>query len=64
VCEKVAQILAVMAEPPDADSSVLTMPSCSIGIACYPADGEDADTLLSHADDDMYRIKRQRSVAG
>jgi len=64
VCEKVAQILAVMAEPPDADSSVLTMPSCSIGIACYPADGEDADTLLSHADDDMYRIKRQRSAAG
>lgn len=64
VCEKVVQILAVMAEPPDADSSVLTMPSCSIGIACYPADGEDADTLLSHADDDMYRIKRQRSAAG
>jgi diguanylate cyclase (GGDEF)-like protein/PAS domain S-box-containing protein len=64
VCEKVAQILAVMAEPPDADSFVLTMPSCSIGIACYPADGEDADTLLSHADDDMYRIKRQRSAAG
>ncbi|MBD0682271.1 sensor domain-containing diguanylate cyclase [Pseudomonas sp. V98_8] len=64
VCEKVAQILAVMAEPPDADSFVLTMPSCSIGIACYPADGEDADTLLSHADDDMYRIKRQRSATG
>lgn len=64
VYEKVAQILAVLAEPPDADSSVLTMPSCSIGIACYPADGEDADTLLSHADDDMYRIKRQRSAAG
>jgi GGDEF domain-containing protein len=40
------------------------MPSCSIGIACYPADGEDADTLLSQADDDMYRIKRQRSSAG
>lgn len=64
VCEKVAQILAVMADPPDADSDVLTMPSCSIGIACYPADGEDADTLLSHADDDMYRIKRQRTAAG
>ncbi|CAN7384281.1 diguanylate cyclase domain-containing protein [Pseudomonas umsongensis] len=64
VCEKVAQILAVMAEPPDADSFVLTMPSCSIGIACYPANGEDADTLLSHADDDMYRIKRQRSATG
>ena len=33
----------------------------SIGVACYPADGEDADALLSHADHDMYRIKRQRS---
>ncbi|WCM49449.1 sensor domain-containing diguanylate cyclase [Pseudomonas sp. WJP1] len=64
VCEKVAQILAVMAEPPDAGSGALTMPSCSIGIACYPADGEDADALLSHADDDMYRIKRQRTAAG
>jgi diguanylate cyclase (GGDEF)-like protein/PAS domain S-box-containing protein len=64
VCEKMAQILAVMAEPPDAGSDALTMPSCSIGIACYPADGEDADALLSHADDDMYRIKRQRSAAG
>nr|WP_180203339.1 sensor domain-containing diguanylate cyclase [Pseudomonas sp. SbOxS1]NYU03005.1 diguanylate cyclase [Pseudomonas sp. SbOxS1] len=64
VCEKVAQILAVMAEPPDDGSGALTMPSCSIGIACYPADGEDADALLSHADDDMYRIKRQRSAAG
>jgi len=64
VSEKVAQILAVMAEPLGPDFAGLTMPSCSIGVACYPEDGEDADTLLSHADGDMYRIKRRRSEAG
>lgn len=64
VSETVARILAVMAEPLDAESGSGKMPSCSIGIACYPADGEDADSLLSQADDDMYRIKRHRSAAG
>lgn len=60
---KVAQILAVMAEPLGAEFGGVKMPSCSIGVAIYPADGEDADTLLSHADGDMYRIKRHRSAA-
>lgn len=60
VSAKVAQILAVMAEPLGAEFGGMKMPSCSIGVAFYPADGEDADTLLSHADTDMYRIKRQR----
>ncbi|MGR3889205.1 diguanylate cyclase domain-containing protein [Pseudomonas sp. 1152_12] len=59
VCAKVAQILAVMAEPLGAEFGAVKMPSCSIGVAFYPADGEDADTLLSHADGDMYRVKRQ-----
>lgn len=60
VALRVAQILAVMAEPLGAEFGGLTMPSCSIGVAVYPADGLDADALLSHADGDMYRIKRQR----
>ncbi|PSS58455.1 sensor domain-containing diguanylate cyclase [Pseudomonas sp. BBP2017] len=64
VAEKVAQILAAMAEPLSAEFGAINMPSCSIGVAFYPADGEDADTLLSHADGEMYRIKRQRSAAG
>ncbi|WP_179179235.1 sensor domain-containing diguanylate cyclase [Pseudomonas sivasensis] len=60
IAERVAQILAVMAEPLSAEFDGVQMPSCSVGVACYPADGEDADTLLSHADGDMYRKKRQR----
>jgi diguanylate cyclase (GGDEF)-like protein/PAS domain S-box-containing protein len=60
---KVQEILAVMAEPLGAEFGGLEMPSCSIGVACYPADGEDADTLLSHADGDMYRLKRHGSAA-
>lgn len=64
VYEKVEQILAAMAEPLGGELGGLKMPSCSIGVACYPGDGEDADTLLSHADGEMYRVKRYRSAAG
>ncbi len=31
----------------------------SIGIALYPDDGQDIDTLLSHADDALYQVKHQ-----
>lgn len=64
VAAKVEQILTRMGEPLGAEFGGLKMPSCSIGVACYPADGEDAETLLSHADGDMYRKKRRRSAAG
>ena len=63
ISEKVAHIVAVMAEPLGLEFGGITMPSCSIGVAIYPEDGEDADTLLSHADGDMYRVKRHRSAA-
>ena len=58
VAEKIEQILMVMSEPLGAELGEVRMPSCSIGVAFYPADGEDADTLLSHADSHMYQIKR------
>ncbi|MCP1728577.1 diguanylate cyclase (GGDEF)-like protein/PAS domain S-box-containing protein [Natronospira proteinivora] len=64
VAEKLDQIVAVMAEPLGSDFAGVSMPSCSIGVACYPADGADADTLLSRADDEMYRMKRRLSAGG
>ncbi|BDB20321.1 diguanylate cyclase [Pseudomonas allii] len=60
VTGKVAHLLAVMAEPLGPEFGGVKMPSCSIGVAFYPRNGLDADTLLSHADGDMYRVKRQR----
>lgn len=32
----------------------------SIGIACFPAEGSDADALLAYADRAMYAAKRER----
>ncbi len=64
VSMKVEEIVAVLAEPLGAEFGGIKTASCSIGVACYPADGEDADTLLSHADDDMYRLKGRRSEKG
>ncbi|NWD02478.1 sensor domain-containing diguanylate cyclase [Pseudomonas sp. P7779] len=60
VSAKVQQIVAVMPQPLSAEFGAVKMPSCSIGVAFYPADGADADSLLSHADGEMYRVKRQR----
>lgn len=54
VSRKVEQIFTVMAEPLGTEFGGVKIPSCSIGVAIYPADGEDADALLRHADDDMY----------
>ncbi|PCF94660.1 sensor domain-containing diguanylate cyclase [Vreelandella nigrificans] len=64
VVAKVEKIRMAMNEPLGADFKGIKMPSCSIGVACYPIDGEDADTLLSYADSHMYRIKKRRSAAG
>ena len=33
----------------------------SIGVACFPDDGRDLDSLLAHADRAMYAAKRERS---
>ncbi|MEO7072145.1 MAG: sensor domain-containing diguanylate cyclase [Rhodanobacter sp.] len=46
--------------PPYALPDGLFRIDASVGIACYPTDGRDADTLLAHADRAMYSAKRQK----
>ncbi|MEJ2141880.1 MAG: EAL domain-containing protein [Gammaproteobacteria bacterium] len=47
-------------EPFNIDGRELNI-GVSIGIVCYPDDGEDAQTLLQHADIAMYMAKRNRT---
>ena len=55
VSEKLREQLSVGYELND---SVMLNISASIGIACYPYDGKDADELILHADNSMYHDKR------
>jgi diguanylate cyclase (GGDEF)-like protein/PAS domain S-box-containing protein len=50
------RIVATVEEPIQVDSSELFV-TTSIGIASFPADGGDAETLVKHADVAMYRAK-------
>jgi diguanylate cyclase (GGDEF)-like protein/PAS domain S-box-containing protein len=56
----VADGLRARLNPPYTLADGLYHLNASVGIACFPADGEDPDTLLSHADRAMYEVKRQR----
>jgi len=48
--------MASIAEPVTIEGQEFNL-SCSIGIATYPTDGTDPDTLIDHADIAMYRAK-------
>jgi len=52
-----AKITAKLSEPCWSEGRALSL-SASIGIALYPEDGEDAETLIAHADGTMYANKR------
>jgi len=62
ISQRLDQIHQVMSEPLPPEFAALTMPLCSIGVAYYPEHGSDADTLLTHSDSEMYRMKRYRNV--
>lgn len=52
------KLLKVLARPFDVDGNELYI-GASIGISLYPADGEDASTLVRNADAAMYQVKSQ-----
>ncbi|MFJ3048419.1 EAL domain-containing protein [Herbaspirillum chlorophenolicum] len=51
------RIMDAVAAPITLGGHTLFM-TCSIGVACYPADGTDGETLIKHADIAMYRGKQ------
>jgi diguanylate cyclase (GGDEF)-like protein/PAS domain S-box-containing protein len=55
--QAVARILAAVAAPMQVNNQALTL-GASIGVALFPNDGGDADTLLRHADQAMYSAKQ------
>ena len=57
VSKAVKKILAALAVPFDAGSQAITL-SASIGVAFYPRDGKDLESLLRCADGEMYNVKR------
>ena len=58
----VAEGLRARLGPPCSLPEGLFQLDASVGIACFPGDGTDPDTLLAHADRAMYAAKRLRLV--
>lgn len=52
------KMLVSLAAPSRIGKELLTV-SASLGIALYPKDGEDAETLISRADAAMYQVKKR-----
>jgi diguanylate cyclase (GGDEF)-like protein/PAS domain S-box-containing protein len=52
----VQQVMAAISQPFVIDQREFKV-TCSVGIASFPRDGEDADTLLRNAETAMYRAK-------
>ncbi len=57
ISQSMQRILTAVAIPCEIDGRDFIV-SCSIGIALYPDDGTDANTLLKHADSAMYKAKQ------
>ncbi len=64
VVERVARCIVERVSAPLHAGGTEVRVSCSIGVALYPGDGEDCDTLVRRADASMYAAKRAaRAVA-
>ena len=50
------RVLSAVARPVEIEGKTLAV-TTSMGIACYPEDGDDSETLLRNADNAMYRAK-------
>lgn len=57
-CSVAEKIRCALNRPFVTPAGVSLAISCSIGIACYPADGDNEQDLLRFADEAMYRIKK------
>lgn len=57
VCRVSQKISETLMKPLTVDSMILQLGG-SVGIAIYPEDGTDVDTLLHRADEAMYRVKQ------
>jgi len=55
--QAIERIQAALRDPISANGNQSISLRASIGVARYPDDGEDAETLLGHADSAMYRVK-------
>jgi len=62
--QAVANGLRTCLNPPFTLPDGLFRLDASIGIACFPADGSDPDSLLAHADRAMYAAKRESNRDG
>lgn len=56
IAQRMAQTIAIGA------ASEATYPAISIGVACTPEDGQNADQLIRAADTALYQVKRERSA--
>jgi len=56
-------VMASLAQPHRVGGHVVRL-SASMGVSYYPADGEDAATLIEHADKAMYEAKRRDAASG
>ncbi len=55
--QSLRRVLAVINEPADIEGNLVQV-SASIGVTSYPEDGSDAEILLRHADQAMYKAKQ------